>query len=130
MKITNVKITPVGPGDRDGLLAYCLLTFDDVFVVHDVRIVMVRGRIIVSMPDRKRTDRCPECDEKNHIQARYCNRCGGKLIPQPLQDGEGNRIRFLVDIAHPICPEFRAEIERAVTSAYREARPAATHALP
>ena len=53
MKITEVRIFPKG---EEKLKAYAAVTFDDVFVVHNLRIVKGEKGLMVCMPSRKRND--------------------------------------------------------------------------
>jgi stage V sporulation protein G len=53
MKITEVRIFPKG---EEKLKAYAAVTFDDVFVVHNLRIVQGEKGMMVCMPSRKKND--------------------------------------------------------------------------
>ncbi len=54
MEITDVKIRKLF---SEGILrAVASLTFDDVFAVHDVKVLSVDGRVMVTMPNRKNRD--------------------------------------------------------------------------
>ena len=53
MKITEVRIFPKG---EEKLKAYAAITFDDVFVIHNLRIVKGDKGLMVCMPSRKKTD--------------------------------------------------------------------------
>ena len=55
MEITEVRVYPVSRPD-ERLLAYATLTFDDEFVVRDLRIIRGNGGVFVAMPSRKRQD--------------------------------------------------------------------------
>lgn len=55
MEITEVRVYPVTRPD-ERLLAYATLTFDDEFVVRDLRVIRGNGGIFVAMPSRKRQD--------------------------------------------------------------------------
>ena len=55
MEITEVRVYPVTRPD-ERLLAYATLTFDDEFVVRDLRIIRGNGGVFVAMPSRKRQD--------------------------------------------------------------------------
>ncbi len=53
MEITEVRIYPV----TDKLLrAYAAVTFDDCFVVRDVKIIEGRKGVFVAMPSRRQSD--------------------------------------------------------------------------
>ena len=60
MKITEIRIKLMDePGER--LKAFCSITFDDSFVVRDLKIIDGAGGLFVAMPSRKLADRCPKC---------------------------------------------------------------------
>jgi stage V sporulation protein G len=53
MRITEVRIFP---RTDDRLKAYAAVIFDDVFVVHNLRVVMGDRGLMVCMPSRKKND--------------------------------------------------------------------------
>ena len=69
--------TPHSVGHR--LRAFCSLTFDNTFVIRDVKLIEGNDGLFLAMPSRKLCDHCPDCGEKNHLRARYCNGCGRRL---------------------------------------------------
>ena len=74
MELTEVRINLCG--DRGGRLkAFCSLTFDNTFVIRDVKLIDGNEGLFLAMPSRKLCDHCPACHEKNHLRARYCNNC-------------------------------------------------------
>lgn len=122
MHLTEVRINLCGQrGSR--LKAFCSLTFDDTFVIRDVKLIDGNDGLFLAMPSRKISDHCPECREKNHLRARFCNHCGCRLNEdRHLQHRSGNgqsRLKLHADIAHPINAECRAEIEDRVLQEYR-----------
>ena len=80
MEITEVRIKLTEDSD-DRLQAFCSITFDDCFVVRDLKIIEGSSGPFVAMPSRKLTAHCPRCGCKNHLRAAFCNQCGGKLNP-------------------------------------------------
>jgi len=54
MEITEVKIYPVSPSGR--LRAYVSLTFDNSFIVREVKLVESALGLFVSMPSRRKKD--------------------------------------------------------------------------
>ena len=84
MEITEVKINLMP--DQDPLKAFASITFDNCFVVHDLRVIKTKGKTFVAMPSKKIRD--------------------------------GNRPDSYRDIAHPIKPETRSLIEKAVLEKY------------
>ncbi len=87
MEITEVRIKLMDEaGDR--LLAFCSITFDDAFVIRDLKIIDGAHGPFVAMPSRKLTSRCSNCGTKNHLRAAYCNQCGQKLKEgRAIKDG-------------------------------------------
>jgi stage V sporulation protein G len=115
MRLTDVRIHLCDQPGR--LKAFCCLTFDESFVVRDVKLIEGDGTIFLAMPARKLADHCSRCHEKNHLRARYCNHCGMRLNENRHNNGR-NRIKLHADIAHPISPELRESLEREVVAAY------------
>ncbi len=117
MNITEVRIKLMDEGD-DRLQAFCSITFNDSFVVRDLKIIDGSSGPFVAMPSRKLTAHCPYCRGKNHLRASYCNQCG-KRLPQGFgtKDQEG-RVKLYADIAHPINSECRELIQRRVIEAF------------
>jgi stage V sporulation protein G len=115
MQITEIKITPADPIERP-LLAYCSLTLDHCFAIHDLKILSKGERQFVAMPCRKRTYACPFCRRKNSLQAKFCNNCGKDLRVTSRHSTDEQRVYF--DVAHPVTPAFRAELERLILEKY------------
>jgi stage V sporulation protein G len=80
MKITDIRIRKVSGEGK--LKAYVTVTFDDCFVVHNVKIIDGKSGAFVAMPSRK------------------------------TSSGEYK------DVAHPINPEFRAELQKEILDRY------------
>ena len=129
MEITEVRIKLMEDSD-DRLQGFCSVTFDDSFVVRDLKIIEGTSGPFVAMPSRKLTGHCHNCGSKNHLKAGYCNQCGTRQREAPmLRDSEG-RAKLYADIAHPInsacremiqnrvIAEYRAELERAKQPGY------------
>ena len=53
MKITEVRVFPVS---EERLKAYATITFDDCFVVRDLKIIHGNTGLFVAMPSKKRKD--------------------------------------------------------------------------
>ena len=117
MEITEVRIKLMEePGER--LKAFCSITFDDCFVVRDLKIIEGANGPFVAMPSRKLTAHCPNCRCKNHLRAGFCNQCGTRLREnQALRDEEG-RAKLYADIAHPINSACRELIQQRVIVAF------------
>ena len=112
MKVTEVRIKLTGETD-DRLLAFCSVTFDDCFVVRDLKIIDGTSGPFVAMPSRKLTAHCPSCHCKNHLRSNYCNQCGEDLRREHSFQGRDSS-RLYADIAHPINAECRELIQSRV----------------
>jgi stage V sporulation protein G len=118
MEITEVRIKLMEDSD-DRLQAFCSITFDDAFVVRDLKIIGGTSGPFVAMPSRKLTAHCPQCGCKNHLRASFCNQCGLRLnSDRAPRDAEG-RAKLYADIAHPINSACREMIQNRVISEFR-----------
>jgi stage V sporulation protein G len=117
VEITEVRVKLMEePGER--LKAFCSITFDDCFVVRDLKIIEGANGPFVAMPSRKLTAHCPGCRCKNHLRAAHCNQCGTRLREnQAIRDEEG-RAKLYADIAHPINSTCREMIQDRVIDAF------------
>jgi stage V sporulation protein G len=80
MEITDIRVRKVtGEGK---LKAYVTVTFDECFVVHNVKIIEGKTGVFIAMPSRK------------------------------------TRAGDYKDVAHPIHPEFRAEMQKKILDKY------------
>ena len=118
MKVTNVSIK-VSPQSGDRLKAFCTMTLDGEFVVRDLKIIDGTNGLFVAMPSRKLTDHCPKCSGKNHLRAKFCNDCGGRLPENRVSD-EDVQGKLHADIAHPINSECRTRLQNVILDAYRD----------
>ncbi len=119
MEITEVRVKLMDePGER--LQAFCSITFDDAFVIRDLKIIEGGTGPFVAMPSRKLTAHCPQCGSKNHLRAAYCNQCGGRLKEPPAARDDDGRAKLYADIAHPINSGCREMIQRRVIQAFEE----------
>ncbi|MDR0722705.1 MAG: septation regulator SpoVG [Treponema sp.] len=80
MEITDIRVRKVtGEGK---LKAYVTVTFDDCFVVHNIKIIEGKNGVFIAMPSRK------------------------------TRSGEYK------DVAHPIHPNFRSELQIQILDKY------------
>ena len=121
MEITEVRIKLM-EDNNERLLAFCSITFDDAFVIRDLKIIEGAKGSFVAMPSRKLTDRCQQCGCKNHLRARYCNQCGHKLDEDRATRDADGRAKLHADIAHPINSSCREVVQTAILRAYQEER--------
>lgn len=119
MNITEVRVKMVSNG-TERLRAFCSVTLDDAFVVRDLKVIDGMHGPFVAMPSRKLSDRCPKCRSKNHLRARFCNDCGGKLDEDRAPRDPEGRIKLHADVAHPINTPCRDQVQAAVIQAYQE----------
>ena len=124
MEITEVRIKLMedNSGSNERLQAFCSITFDDMFVIRDLKIIEGAKGFFVAMPSRKLTDRCHNCGTKNHLRSRFCNQCGSKLDEDRATRDADGRAKLHADIAHPINSACREVIQSAVLKAYNEER--------
>jgi stage V sporulation protein G len=116
----RIKLMDEKKGGNERLQAFCSITFDNMFVVRDLKIIEGAKGQFVAMPSRKLADRCPTCRCKNHLQARFCNNCGRRLDENRAPRDATGRIRLHADVAHPINAASREYIEKAILKAYYE----------
>ena len=119
MEVTEVRVR-LAERKQDRLRAFCSVTFDNAFVIRDVKVIQGDQGLFVAMPSRKLADRCPSCRAKNQLRSRYCSDCGARLTNHRAQLDDRGRPRLYVDIAHPVNAEARTHIEKAVLAAYQE----------
>src|SRR6187455_442754 len=121
--ITEVRIKLMDDSnEHERLQAFCSVTFDNAFVVRDVKIIEGAKGSFVAMPSRKLTDRCYHCGYKNHLRSRFCNNCGSKLDEDRATRDVDGRAKLHADIAHPINSACREVIQSAVLRSYQEER--------
>ena len=116
MEITEVRVKLMENSD-DRLQAFCSVTFDDCFVVRDLKIIEGSSGPFVAMPSRKMTVHCPRCHCKNHSRSAYCNQCGEQQQDTGVHNDD-SRGKLYADIAHPINAECREMIQARVIQQY------------
>ncbi|MBI4436334.1 MAG: septation protein SpoVG family protein [Candidatus Omnitrophica bacterium] len=142
MEITEVKVF-LKEGQDKKLKAYATLTFDNQFVVRNVKVIEGSKGLFVAMPSRKLKESCPKCSHKNVIRSRFCNQCGVSLgeshrsagvspgLPEaPARTGDEERQAEHKDIAHPITLECREYIQKKVLEAYEAEKRKGPHPSP
>jgi len=126
MEITEIKVF-LKEGQDKKLKAYATLTFDNSFVVRNVKVIEGTKGLFVAMPSRKIKEPCPKCGFRNVVRSRFCNGCGASLpqtepfvrTARPANPGdEAARQSEHKDIAHPITAECRDYIQKKVLAAY------------
>jgi len=117
MEITEVRVKLMEEaGER--LHAFCSITFDDAFVIRDLKIIEGGTGPFVAMPSRKLTAHCSQCGSKNQLRAVFCGQCGARLKEQHTAKDDEGRTKLYADIAHPINSACREMIQQRVIQAY------------
>jgi stage V sporulation protein G len=120
VEITEVRMS-LREGDNKKLKAFATITFDNCFVVRDIKVIEGNKGLFVAMPSKKQREACPKCGYKNVIRSKFCNQCGGSLESfqkMPSQDIADRQLEHR-DIAHPITLECRENIQKKVIEAYQ-----------
>lgn len=116
MEITEVRIS-LKESEGKRLKAYATVTFDNSFVVRNIKVVEGNSGLFVAMPARKLKQFCTRCGKKIDAGSRYCNHCGVQLPPS-MKDNSVNRQATHQDLAHPINQQFRDYLQSRVLDAY------------
>jgi stage V sporulation protein G len=120
MEITEVRIFTRESEDKK-LKAFATITFDNCFVVRNIKVIEGNKGLFVAMPSRKIKESCPNCNFKNISRSKFCGLCG-KQLPAPAQppasEDRSQRQSEHRDIAHPITAECREMIQKKVLEAY------------
>ena len=122
MEITEVRVILKDSPDKK-LKAYATVTFDNAFVVRNIKVIEGSTGLFVAMPSRKVKYPCPKCGFKNELRSKYCNQCGQALPVEAsastVQE-TGNSQAEHKDIAHPITQAFREHLQKKVLEAYEQ----------
>lgn len=116
MEITEIRLFPKEGQDKK-LKAYATVTFDNCFVVRNIKIIQGSDALFIAMPSRKMRHSCPKCNFKNESGSKFCNQCGSKL-PEAQEDADAKAEHR--DIAHPISQEFREYLQTKVLEAFKK----------
>ena len=121
MEITEVRIALKDSPDKK-LKAYATVTFDNVFVVRNIKVIEGTSSLFIAMPSRRVKHPCPKCGFKNELRSKYCNQCAASLPfnPKALAVETGSSSLEHKDIAHPITQEFREYLQNKVLQAYEQ----------
>jgi len=122
MEITEARVILKDSPDKK-LKAYATVTFDNAFVVRNIKVIEGTSGLFIAMPSRKIKQPCPKCNFKNELRSKYCNQCGWQLPFTPRtqsQESTGNAQLEHKDIAHPITQSFREYLQKRVLEAYEQ----------
>ncbi len=124
MEITEVRIFLKDSPDKK-LKAYATVTFDNAFVVRNIKVIESSGGLFIAMPSRKVKHPCPKCGFKNELKSKYCNQCGAQLpvVQNPVEHPpEQNAQAMHKDLAHPITQRFREYLQKRILDAFEQER--------
>ncbi|MFA5431231.1 MAG: septation protein SpoVG family protein [Candidatus Omnitrophota bacterium] len=122
MEITEVRVFLKDSPDKK-LKAYATVTFDNAFVVRNIKVIEGNNGVFIAMPSRKLKFACPKCGFKNEIRSKYCNQCGAQLpfTSAPAEtDAAGGAQSEHKDIAHPITQSFREYLQKKILDIYEQ----------
>lgn len=121
MEITEVRVHLRNRDDKEGKLkAFVTVTFDNSFVVRDIKVIDGKKGLFVAMPSIKVTEICPKCKKKNPLRNKFCGECGANLNGVVKWESEEGRREEHRDIAHPINAEMRDYIQKKVLDSYEK----------
>lgn len=116
MEITEIRVH-LKDNAKSKLRAFVTLTFDNQFVIRDLKIIDGKKGLFVAMPSIKVMESCPSCGKKNPLRNRYCGNCGASL--DHWKKLENNpELEEHRDIAHPINTQMRDYLQSKVMEAY------------
>ncbi len=120
MEITEVRVF-LKEGHDKKLKAYTTVTFDNAFVVRNIKVIQGAEDLFIAMPSRKMKKSCPKCNFRNEVGSKFCNQCGANLpveqhLAQPTEEMKAEHR----DVAHPITQEFREYLQKKVLEAYKK----------
>jgi len=122
MEITEVKLFLKDSPDKK-LKAYATVTFDNCFVVRNIKVIEGTSGLFIAMPSRKIKQPCPKCNFKNESRSKYCNQCAAPLpVAASLTAADSSASAQLEhkDIVHPITQAFREILQKKVLEAYEK----------
>ncbi|MEK6727971.1 MAG: SpoVG family protein [Candidatus Omnitrophota bacterium] len=122
MDITEVRVVLKDSPDKK-LKAYATVTFDNAFVVRNIKVIDGTSGLFIAMPSRKVKQPCPKCAFKNELRSKFCNQCACPLpvAVRPVTPEAGATAQLEhKDIAHPITQVFREHLQKKVLEAYEQ----------
>ena len=120
MEITEVRVILKDSPDKK-LKAYATVTFDNVFVVRNIKVIEGSSGLFIAMPSRKVKQPCPKCNFKNEVRSKFCNQCAASLPEVHRSVGPESAAAAQMehkDIAHPITQSFREYLQTKILEAY------------
>jgi stage V sporulation protein G len=124
MEITEVRVALKDSPDKK-LKAYATVTFDEAFVVRNIKVIEGTTGLFIAMPSRKVKHPCSKCSFKNELRSKFCNQCGTQLpfVAQPTPQEAASAAQMEhKDIAHPVTQAFRDYLQGRVLESYEQER--------
>jgi stage V sporulation protein G len=118
MEITEIRVF-LKEGQDKKLKAYTTVTFDNAFVVRNIKVIQGSNGLFIAMPSRKLKTSCPKCNFKNEVGSKYCNQCGGSLPSQVEENSIRDAKAEHRDIAHPVTQQFREYLQGEILKAFQ-----------
>ncbi len=119
MKITEIRVVPREGQDKK-LQAYATVTFDNCFVVRNIKVIQGNSGLFIAMPSRKMRYICSKCRAKYEMGAKFCSQCGTALSFKSAVEASEDAKSEHRDIAHPVTQEFRDYLQNEILKAYQE----------
>ncbi|MBF0479483.1 MAG: septation protein SpoVG family protein [Candidatus Omnitrophica bacterium] len=119
MEITEIRVFPKQGQDKK-LQAYVTVTFDNKFVVRNIKVIQGASGLFIAMPSRKAKANCPACSFKNEVGSKFCNLCGKGLPLHKDEQHPADPKTDHRDVAHPITQEFRDYLQSKILEAYNQ----------
>lgn len=119
MEITETRISPINkPNSR--LRAYASVTFDNSFVIREIRIIEGKNGLFIAMPSRKMQRPCPRCNFKNAVTNKFCGQCGSEIKSTEQKNPRIGGPQQHKDLAHPINTQFRDYLQKKILEVYNQ----------
>ena len=121
MEITEIRVF-LKEGQDKKLKAYTTVTFDNAFVVRNIKVIQGANGLFIAMPSRKAKSPCPKCNFKNEVGSKFCNKCGSSLpvVDRPVSAADMTAPSEHRDIAHPVTQQFREYLQTKILEAYKK----------
>ena len=120
MEITEIRVFPKEGQDKK-LKAYTTVTFDNAFVVRNIKVIQGSNGLFIAMPSRKMRNPCPKCHFKNEVGSKFCNHCAAPLPSVTVDPTEASENKSEHrDIAHPITQQFREYLQTKILDAFKK----------
>src|SRR5690242_12473576 len=127
MEISEVRVFPKEGQDKK-LKAYATVTFDNCFVVRNIKVIQGANGLFIAMPSRKMKNPCTKCGFKNEVGSKFCNQCGAPIKSEnigvvQLDPADADAKAEHRDIAHPITQQFREYLQNRILDTYKKDMP-------